>query len=124
MSNHRTRYANMIVKRHELLEDLVTHIIKHLVELELNPEVADLCANSAADMLCDLWGGQNILIPFDYARKLSIKEVEVYNYVYTDKHTTSEAAKHFKMGERGVNKLLRRLEKRIKAQSKGEPSLF
>lgn len=122
MSHHRTRYDNMIRKRHELLDGVVTHTVSKLTELGVNPEVADLCANSVADMLGDLWGGQTLCIPMDFERKLSQKELQAWDYHQT--HTISETAKHFGMGERGMNKLLSRMRQRIRQQAKGEPALF
>ena len=120
--NHRTRYSNMIRKRHELLEGVVNHCLDKLVELGINPEAADLCANSVADMLGDLWGGQTLCIPMDFDRKLSQKELQAWDYHQT--HSISETAKHFGMGERGINKLLSRMRDRIRKQAKGEPGLF
>lgn len=122
--NHRTRYDNMIRKRHELLDGVVTHTLSKLVELGVNPEAADLCANSVADMLGDLWGGQTLCIPMDFERKLSQKELQVWIYYHDENHSISQTAQHFGMGERGINKLLSRMRDRIKKQAKGEPALF
>lgn len=117
------RYKNMVEKRHELLEGVVTHTIKQLVDLGIPPESADLCANSLADMLSDVWGGQTFAMPMDYDRKLSIKELEAWDYNQT--HNIAETAKHFGMGERGMHKLLHRMRQRIKKQRLGnEPALF
>lgn len=123
MSNYtQGRYKNMVEKRHELLDGVVSHALKQLVDLGISPDAADLCANSLADMLSDLWGGQTFAMPMDYERKLSIKELQAWDYFQT--HNIAETAKHFSMGERGMHKLLTRMRKRIEKQRRGEPDLF
>ncbi len=116
------RYKNMVEKRHELFDGLVAHAIKQLVELGVDPEAADLCANSLADMLSDVWGGQTFAVPMDYHRKLSMKEIQAWEHNQT--HTIDETAKQFNMTVRGMYKLMTRMRKRIEKQRKGEPSLF
>ena len=112
----------MVEKRHELLEGVVSHALKQLVDLGISSDAADLCANSLADMLSNLWGGQTFAMPMDYERKLSVKELQAWDYFQT--HNIAETAKHFNMGERGMHKLMHRMRKRIEKQRKGEPSLF
>ena len=75
------RYKNMVEKRHELLEGVVSHALKQLVDLGISPDAADLCANSLADMLSNLWGGQTFAMPMDYERKLSVKELQAWDYL-------------------------------------------
>jgi Mor family transcriptional regulator len=114
--------GRMEEKRNELFADLVTTAERLLQEYDLQAPAATLIANALADHLADHWGGQNMNIPKDYRRKLSLRELEVYDRFSGDNFDT--LARDFGMTERSMRRLIARVRDRLRRNSHGMPQLF
>ena len=111
--NHDSR---MPERRHELFEDLVTFAQQRLIEYGLQTSAADVIANALVDHVADHWGGQVISFPKDHLRKLCQQEVEIYHQ-FTGKNYGALALK-YEMSERGMRKLITRVQARLAKQSR------
>lgn len=109
-------------KRAELFEDIVGQTAKLLTEVGVDNKGADLVANSLADYLADHWGGQNFCFPKDHLRKLSQRELELYERYTGSNH--GDLAREYGLTERGVYKILARVRERLRQNAKGHPQLF
>lgn len=109
-------------KRAELYEDIVGHTAKVLTDLGVDEKGAELAANQLADYLADQWGGQNFCFPKDHLRKLSKRELELYERYTGSNH--GDLAREFGLTERGVYKILARVRERLRRNAKGHPQLF
>lgn len=109
-------------KRAELYEDIVGQTTKVLVEVGVEAKGAELAANMLADYLADHWGGQNFCFPKDHLRKLSQRELEIYERYKQGNH--GDLAREFGLTERGVYKILARVRERLRRNAKGHPQLF
>ena len=105
--------SRMGAQRNELLSDLVGLAERVFVELEVSPAQASIVANALADRLADHWGGQNINFPKDYRWKLARVELEILDAFKGD--NIPELARKYKMTERGIRMLIRRVRARITA---------
>lgn len=115
-------FGRMEEKRNELFADVVTAAERLLQEYDLDNKAASLIANSLADHLADHWGGQNLSFPKDYRRKLSERELEVFDRFSGDNYDT--LARDFNMTERGMRKLIARVRDRLRRNAQGMPQLF
>ena len=114
--------GRMEEKRNELFEDVVEQVGAQLLEFGLEEKAASIVANQVADMLADLWGGQNLSIPKDYRRKLSARELEAYQAFTGD--NIDQVAKAYGMTERGMRKMINRVRDRLRHQARNAPDLF
>lgn len=112
----------MEAKRHELFEDMVSRSIKLFDEFGIPAPAAELVANSLADEIAEAWGGQNLNMPKDYQRMLSQRDVEVYRKF--DGSNQPELAREYGLTERGMYKLIKRIQERLRRQAMGRPDLF
>lgn len=119
---HMIRSEQMEAKRHQLLQDMVDQAKQLLVDHEVDAKAADLIANALADHISDVWGGQNLVIPKDYLRKLSAAQLEVYERF--NGTNLDQLAKEYGMGERGMRKLIARVRDRLRRNAQGMPQLF
>jgi Mor family transcriptional regulator len=120
--HHMVRSESMESKRHELLQDVANQTKRLLVEHDVHETAADLIANAVADHISDVWGGQNLVIPKDYLRKLSGVQLEVYERF---NGTNLDAlAKEYGMTERGMRKLIARVRERLRRNARDMPQLF
>jgi Mor family transcriptional regulator len=114
--------GRMEEKRNALFEDVVVQSERLLQEYGLPDKASTLVANALADHLADLWGGQNLNIPKDYKRKLSARELEIYERFKGDNY--GELAAEYGITERSVRRLLNRTRDRLRRNSSGHPQLF
>lgn len=106
--------SRMGERRKELLTDLVAIAVRVLVENEVPPLVAEIAANTMADRLADYWGGQSLTFPRDFRWKLAKIELEIYDR-FTGRNY-EELIRAFNMTDRGLRKLLRRVEDKLAKQ--------
>lgn len=109
---HENRMAR---RRHELLQDVVDLLKRHLISYGLSDAEADVIANHAADLLCNHWGGQLISIPKDYLWYLSQQEQEIFA-TFTGRNYDVLAQQH-RMSERGMRMLISRARAKLAAQN-------
>lgn len=114
--------GRMEEKRNELFQDVVALTDGELRQFGVDEKASTLIANALADKLADFWGGQNITFPKDYKRKLSARELEVYERF--DGSNFDVLAKEFGMTERGMRKLIKRVRERLRRNAQGMPQLF
>lgn len=105
-------YGKMESRRLELVECIVAAAEACLKKAGISVELAETVAVQVAYELMDLFGGQLLVFPSNYKHKLRVREDEIY-----DKFTGSnyaELAQEYKMGERGMRKLISRVTTRRK----------
>ncbi len=111
MSEVETRMGE---RRNELLTDLVAVAARHLVEHDVPAVTAEIVANTLADRLADYWGGQSLTFPRDFRWKLAKVELEIYDR-FTG-NNLEELVREYNMTERGLRKLLRRVDGKLAKQ--------
>ncbi|MFN3494212.1 MAG: Mor transcription activator family protein [Hydrogenophaga sp.] len=114
--------GRMEERRNELFEDVVQQSERLLLEYGVSEKAANLIANALADHLADQWGGQNLNLPKDYRRKLSARELEIYERF--NGSNVDQLALEYGMTERGVRKLINRTRERLRRNAQGIPQLF
>ena len=102
----------METARHELVVCMIDHAERALKSAGIAPLDALSIATSLADELVNVFGGQNITFPKEYARKLAQKEAAIYAQFmagasYRDLSNTCD------MTERGLRKLMQRVRGRV-----------
>lgn len=113
--------SRALLKRHELFAELQDVIERQLTELDVCGDAAQLVSASVVDFLSDYWAGQVVSIPKDASYQLTLKELEAWDMWTGD--NLDQLARHFKMTPRGMRKLLRRIEERIKAQRRATAAI-
>lgn len=103
----------MEVKRHELFEDVMSHVEQVLVAHDVKAFHASLAAAAVADRLADHWGGQNLTFPKDYRRKLTKRELQIFDEWKGD--NWSELARKYDIAERTVRRVIARIKAKLKA---------
>lgn len=106
----------MELKRHELFEGLLAHGKIIFQELGIDEALAEQAALAFVDHICEDWAGQTISFPKDIAYKIAMRDLDIYNYHRGD---ISATARHFKMTERGVRKVINRVAKSIVDKNQG-----
>jgi len=104
--------GRMAQRRHELYADMMDLVQRRLGEYGVGTNEAALISCDLADLLADQWGGQNLTFPKEYRRKLSRLEMEIFDAFTGD--NLSEVAQKYKLGERGLRKLITRVTRRIR----------
>jgi len=79
-------------------------------------------ANAIADHLADYWSGQTITFPKEYQRRLSKRDVEIYERY--NGPNRAELARELGISERSLYKLIARVRRRLKDQAANRPQLF
>lgn len=102
-------------KRHELLQFVADCVSKGLQSSGLKPDEAALLGNSVADQIADTFGGLTIAFPRDMARRL--REREQQAYAAFNGNNYAELAQRFQMTERGMRKLIARVQTLRRARS-------
>ena len=124
MAADRTPASHMEEKRAEMLADVVSLVERLLTECGLPPAEAQSTGDAVADMLADFWGGQNFTIPKDWQRKLSVRDLAVYD-AWRRGYTFDVLAREHKMSERGLRKLITRVRQRLaKQRQRQQPDLL
>lgn len=103
-------------RRHALYQDVVDKVEQQLVDHDVNATVAAALAEAVADMLADTWGGQVIAFPKDVLRRLTAKELEIYDQF--DGRNTADLARSYGYTQRGMEKLIARIRAKIASQAK------
>lgn len=104
-----TKVASMAERRHALLREVEDHVADLGVQLGMAPADAAAIGTAVADMLVELWGGQQITFPLSGFYKMSPKELDIV--AGRDSGLAVwELAKQHRMTERGVRKLLARAD--------------
>jgi len=106
------RSAHMKTARNELVTCVIDHAERVLKRAGIEPQKAASIATGLADELVDVFGGQNITFPKEYARKQAKKEASIYaefkaGACYRDLAVT------YDMTERGLRKLIDRVRARM-----------
>lgn len=104
-------------RRNELFEDLDKHISELLRDIGIADDLADQASTAVADFLAEQWGGQNMVIPKDFRYKVAMRDLEIYRSHGGDVAVT---AKQWGMTERGVKRVIDRVDRRIVAQGQGK----
>lgn len=108
--------SRALLKRHELYAELHDVMERRMVELDIHRSQAQLVAAFLVDFLGGYLAGQVVSFPKDEHYHLTLKELEAWDMY--DGDNLDQVARHFKMTPRGMRKLLKRIEQRIKAQRK------
>ena len=103
----------MAHRRNQLFIDMIEVSSAHLAD-HVSADAAVLIAETLADHLADYWGGQLINFPKNYRRRLSEREAKI-SQEFRDGNYGELAAK-YGMCERGVRKLLARVQARTKQE--------
>lgn len=109
--------APMEKARNDLVTCVIDHTEESLMRAGLEPEKATSIAVGLADELVNLFGGQNITFPKEYARKKAQKEASIYAEFKAGASYRDLAATH-DMTERGVRKLVDRVRSRLVQSAK------
>lgn len=104
-----TKVSNMAARRHALLQEVEDHAAHLGIQLGMSAEDAAALGTAIADMLVELWGGQQITFPLSGFYRMSPKEQEIVAG-RDNGMAVWELAKQFRMTERGVRKLLARAD--------------
>lgn len=105
--------SRMAVKRHELFEDVMGQVEQVLVAHDVKAFLAGIAAAAVADRLADHWGGQNLTIPKDYRRKLTKRELQIYDEWRGD--NWGELARKYGIAERTVRRVVARIKEKLRA---------
>ncbi|GKT19765.1 DNA-binding protein [Acidovorax sp. SUPP2522] len=108
--------SRALLKRHELLAEMLDVVERQLVDVGVPAEAAGLVAAYLVDYLSTYWAGQVVSFPKDACYKLTLKELEVWSLFRGDNH--DQLARRFNMTPRGMRKLIARINARIKEQRK------
>jgi Mor family transcriptional regulator len=109
-------------RRHALYEGMVSYVTQNLLEYGLGGAAAEAVANAIADHLADYWSGQTITFPKEYQRRLSKRDVEIYERY--NGPNRAELARELGISERSLYKLIARVRRRLKDQAANRPQLF
>ena len=105
--------SRMAVKRHELFEDVMGEVERVLVAHDVKAFLASIAAAAVADRLADHWGGQNLTVPKDYRRKLTKRELQIFDEWKGD--NWAELARKYDIAERTVRRVVARIKEKLKA---------
>lgn len=97
-------------KRHELFQFIADCVSSGLKASGLKPDEAELLGGSVASQLADAFGGQTMAFPRDMKRRLREREEQAYA-AFTG-NNIAELAQRFQMTDRGMRKLLNRVQLR------------
>lgn len=112
--------SRMECVRHELLSDVADQIAIILRDFGIDETLAAHCGSNVAAHLADHWGGQHVTIPMDYAFKLSVRDLEIFEQVRGN--NIPEVAKRYGLTVNAVYRIIKRTKKR--AIAKAQPDLF
>lgn len=114
---------DMPMRRHELLSDVERVVTDTARDLGADADTAELLGVAAADALAEYWAGQQITYPMDcHHHAVARKEREIMALVAAGQKVW-QIARRYKMHERSVRKLIKRVEARM-AEIDAQPDLF
>lgn len=99
----------MATRRHELLLDVEQAAAATAGDLGLTADVAAHVGAAVADMLTERWAGQQLTFPIHGYYRLAARELAIVAR-RDDGARVFEIAREFNMSERGVRKLLKRVD--------------
>ena len=99
--------SQMEHRRHELLEGVHLNSRKLLIELGIEPELADQAGCAISEMLANEWGGQLVNIPKDHHYRLATRDLEIYEKF--DGRNHDQLAREYKIGVRAIYKIISRV---------------
>jgi Mor family transcriptional regulator len=103
-------------RRHALYQDVVDKVCALLTSYELGEGVSGPVAEAVADMLADSWGGQVLSFPKDVMRRLTAKELEIYDQF--NGRNLPELARQYGYTQRGMEKLIARIRGKLATQAR------
>lgn len=116
MSNPFDTPAN--ARRHELLADVAEHTARRLMEKHgVAEEIAVDVGNDLADLLADVWKGQNIYIVGDQQFKLSQRDWEIFRRM--ERGNAHDLAKEYGISYVRVHQIYRRCLAEFRARTQG-----
>ena len=68
----------MEIRRHELLEGVHLHARQTLIDMGIDPELADQAGCAISEMLANDWGGQLVNIPKDHHYRVGRRDLIIY----------------------------------------------
>lgn len=110
----------MEARRHQLLQEVADRAAAVTAELGLPHDIAAHVGAAVADSLSEHWAGQQVTFPLRCYYGLSPRELAIAERVRNGARVY-EIAREFTMTERGVRKLLSRLQVRRPVD---QPDLF
>ena len=99
-------------KRHKLLSEVADHVTETGVDYGLSSEQAEQLGLAVA--------GQNFTFPRDYAYKLSLRDMQIYEEFRGN--NWAELSTKYGITERGLRKLIHRVHRQVMAHR--QPQLF
>lgn len=112
----------MARRRHELLQDVERSTKATAIELGVTGDLAEHLGAAIADMLSERWAGQQLTFPINGYYGLSQRELAIAER-RDQGARVFELAREFRMTERGVRKLLKRVDER-RSYVSGQLDLF
>lgn len=114
----------MEARRHQLLQEVADRAAAVTAELGLPEDIAAHVGAAVADSVAEHWAGQQITFPLRNAFGLSPRELAIAERVRAGARVY-EIAREFVMTERGVRKLIARLQERGHVRRPADqPDLF
>ncbi|XKM14278.1 Mor transcription activator family protein [Orbaceae bacterium ac157xtp] len=110
----------MSIKRHELLTHVSTSVASEAMDFGLPEDIAAQLGDSVANVISELFGGQNFTFPRDYIFKLNQRDMQIYDSFKGNNY--AELSQKYNMTERGIRKVIDRVHKRVMKQK--QPALF
>lgn len=103
-------------KRHEFIQNIIDHACDVLKKNGFQEDCSLRVAISVADRIIDVFGGQVINFPVDYARKIRIRDEQIYTEFTGDNF--GELAAKYGMLEVSVRRVIARVKARNKADGR------
>lgn len=98
-------------RRHRLLSDVAEHVQVTAIQLGIKEDIAEHVGHAVADFLAEHWAGQQVNFPLKDAYGLAPRERAIAADLASNMRIYEIALKYH-MTERGVRKLIARLEAR------------
>lgn len=117
MSNH----SAMADKRHDLLDSVVAHCARILVEHGIDEELAQQAGNSLANHLSEIWAGSTVCFPKDHFYKLTKRDLEILSKFNGRNHHV--LAMEYGLTENAIYRLLKRIQERKFDRDQGKLDL-
>ncbi len=97
----------MGIRRHELLEGVHFHARQTLIELGIDPDLADQAGCAISEMLANEWGGQLVNIPKDHHYRLASRDLAIYEEFNGTNH--GQLARKHGVTVRAIYKIVKRV---------------
>lgn len=101
----------MEIKRHELFTHVSNQVAKEALDFGLPEETASQLGCNVANAIAELFGGQNLTFPKDYAFKISQRDAQIYHEFKGNNY--HELSQKYRMTERGIRKVITRVKQKI-----------